>query len=134
MVHSFWFQLPQKPDPETQDMQWIRDMYAEYLRARPYFSADFYPLTRKAMDDTAWMIFQFDRPEQEDGMILAFRRPESPCPEAQVQLQAIDGTYEFEFVDSQQKVEAEYRMGDTFGLYAAEKRSSLLVFYRRTGE
>lgn len=134
MVHSFWFQLPQKPDPATQDMQWIRDMYAEYLRARPYFSADFYPLTRKAMDDTAWMIYQFDRPEQEDGMILAFRRPESPCPEAQVQLQAIDGTYEFEFVDSQQKVEAEYRMGDTFGLYAAEKRSSLLVFYRRTGD
>ena len=52
-------------------------MMAELRRVAPYFSGDYYPLTGYSLDGTAWMAWQFDRPDLGDGLVQAFRRGES---------------------------------------------------------
>jgi alpha-galactosidase len=54
-----------------------REDIAEFRELRPYFRGDFYPLTEYSTSDEAWAAFQWDRPEERDGIILAFRRPQA---------------------------------------------------------
>jgi alpha-galactosidase len=44
----------------------------------PNFWGDYYPLTPFSPDSIACMAFQFDRPEEGSGVVLAFRRAYSP--------------------------------------------------------
>jgi len=43
----------------------------------PNFYGDYYPLTLYSADSKDWVAWQFDRPEQGEGMIEAFRRNDS---------------------------------------------------------
>ena len=54
-----------------------RRMAGELRRAAPYFSGDYYPLTAYNLDGTAWMAWQFDRPDLGEGMVQVFRRADS---------------------------------------------------------
>ena len=51
---------------------------AEGKRIRKYYFGDFYPLSKVNADPKAWCVFQYDRPDKQDGMILAFRRHQAP--------------------------------------------------------
>ncbi len=59
------------------DLRWAARISAEYARLRPYFSRDFYSLASAGYDKTSWTVWQYDRPEQGDGVILGFRRADS---------------------------------------------------------
>lgn len=67
-------------DPER--MAWLKRMCDEYVRVRPYFGCDFYPLTEESVSEGVWSACCFDRPEQGDGIVLAFRRAQSPFASA----------------------------------------------------
>ena len=54
-----------------------QEAIAEFKALRPYFYGDYYPLTEYSTSDEAWAAFQWDRPEQGDGIVLAFRRPQA---------------------------------------------------------
>ncbi len=71
---------------QNDDLIWARKIFKKYLSVRPYFACDYYPLTYKAVDDTTWCDWQYDRPESSDGIVLLFRRPDSPHPEAVIPL------------------------------------------------
>jgi alpha-galactosidase len=74
---------------------------AEYRALRPYFYGDFYPLTEYSTADEAWAAFQWDRPEERDGIVLAFRRPQAAAASITVNFHELnpDADYEVNFDD-----------------------------------
>jgi alpha-galactosidase len=56
----------------------------------PNFYGDYYPLTDYSLDKNTWMAFQFDRPEAGQGVVLAFRRDESPDETRTTKLHGLD--------------------------------------------
>jgi alpha-galactosidase len=56
----------------------LRQGIAEGKRIRKYFYGDFYPLVESGADQSGWCVMQYHRPEQNDGMLMVFRRDQSP--------------------------------------------------------
>ena len=67
---------------------------------RPFLSCDFYPMVMSPMDDSNWAVSQYNRPENGDGIILAFRRPLSVCDRAQVQLKGLEPSKTYVITDA----------------------------------
>jgi alpha-galactosidase len=55
----------------------LRALTAEFWRVAPYYVADYYPLTQPATGTDNWMAWQFNRPEEDDGIVQAFFRDEN---------------------------------------------------------
>lgn len=64
----------------------IQKKIRDYKELRPYFYGDFYPLTaaRTTIRDNSWLAYQLNRPEKEDGIVLAFRRKD--CTEESLRI------------------------------------------------
>ncbi len=62
----------------------------EAVRIRKYWTGDFYPLIFMSNSFRDWCAYQFDRPEEGDGVILAFRRDESPILTVELEPRGID--------------------------------------------
>jgi len=77
-----------------------RRLLEEYLELRPYFLGDFYPLTEYTKAEDAWMIYQLDRPELGDGIIVILKRSRSPFTTAQVHPQGLDPSAGYHFEDA----------------------------------
>jgi len=58
----------------------IRDLMQEALALRKIFYGDFYPLLAWSQSADAWAAWQYDRPDLGEGLVVAFRRAESPFP------------------------------------------------------
>ena len=56
------------------DVDLLRKLLNEYLAIRPYLFGDFYPLMPYSLEQGTWIAWQFDVPEQGEGMVQAFRR------------------------------------------------------------
>jgi alpha-galactosidase len=105
-------------------------MIAELRRAAPYFSGDYYPLTPYSLDETAWMAWQFDRPDLGEGLVQAFRRAESYYESARFPLGGLeaDARYNVTDLDSGRSEEHSGRELTTQGLKVSpEKRASAIV-------
>jgi alpha-galactosidase len=59
------------------DFPALRQRLSEWRSVAALFLADYYPLSPYSLSETAWMIWQFNRPEKDDGMVQAFRRARS---------------------------------------------------------
>jgi alpha-galactosidase len=68
----------------------LRKLMEEWRKMAKYYSGDFYPLTAHSVDESAWMAWQFDRPELNAGMVQVFRRTESPYEMARFRLKGLD--------------------------------------------
>ncbi len=51
---------------------------------------DYYPLRPYNLQNDRWIAWQFDRPEQGDGMVQAFRRNESLYESARLELHGLE--------------------------------------------
>jgi len=89
---------PYEPDFPAEQ---AKRMVDEFKRLRPFFYGDFYPLTSHSVRDDVWMSYQFHREDLGQGMILAFRRPESPYIKARLKLGGLkrEARYELNFED-----------------------------------
>jgi alpha-galactosidase len=67
----------------------LKQAIAEGKRIRKYFYGDFYPLVESGADPRGWCVLQYHRPEESDGMVMAFRRHESPYAACECQLREI---------------------------------------------
>lgn len=83
------------------DMQRVMN---EIRELRPYFMEDFYPLTglQDHTPDTVWLAYQLDRPSDNTGIVMAFRRSENQQTEIDVRLRGLqtNATYKVTNVDS----------------------------------
>lgn len=81
-------------------IEFLKKYTEEYLKVRPYFSEDFYPLTQWSDKTDSWCAMQFDRPSESDGILQVFRRENSPYETAVFNLKAINEKYTYLFVDA----------------------------------
>jgi alpha-galactosidase len=65
--------------------------YAECRRIAPLMlEGDYFPLTPYSLALDQWIAWQFNRPEQGDGVVQAFRRPQSVEELARYKLRGLD--------------------------------------------
>jgi alpha-galactosidase len=69
---------------------WHRKMLAGYRRVRPFLTGDFYPLTPGTLSQHDWYAWQMDRPDLGEGVVVAYRRKDSPFLAAAFPLQGLE--------------------------------------------
>jgi alpha-galactosidase len=81
------------------DVNLLRRLLNEYLAVRPYLFGDYYPLTPYSLEQNTWMAWQFDRPDQGQGMVQVFRRGESSYESARFRLHGLDADARYAIVN-----------------------------------
>ena len=106
----------------------------EYKRLRPYFSEDFYPLTKASEELDVWSAMQFHRPAEGDGIVQIFRREEAPYDSATFKLFGLDKdkNYAFEDMDGGDPLvmRGDALLGEGFFVTVKEKRKAKVYLYR----
>jgi len=81
---------------------------AEWRRVADYYYGDYYPLTPYRTESTDWLAWQFDRPTNGDGMVQAFRRPDSSFEVARFRLRGLDPQARYVVTNADAAGEASY--------------------------
>ena len=96
---------------------------------------DFYPLTPYSLDESVWMAWQFDIPENGEGVVQAFRRPQSPDDTATYRLRGLEANavYELTSLDRGEERRAKGRelMQQGLQVTAKQKPWAAIVLYRK---
>ncbi len=129
-----WQEMTETPEA-VEEMKWMKERLAECKRAQPYYMEDYYPLTLPCLSKDTWALQQFDRPEQGDGMVVAFRRSRSSLSVANPELYGLDADalYEVENSDTGERHVYTGRQL-TEGKWAVEipeKGESRMLFYKK---
>ncbi len=101
-----------------------------------YWYGDFYPLTRAALGMEVVSAWQLHRADLNAGMVLAFRRSNSPYPVLQTALRGLDPKkrYVVEFSDESRRKKTRtmpgHQLMSNFELRMPERGTSLLITYR----
>lgn len=114
----------------------IQKRIQDYKNIRPYFYADYYPLTQSLNNtgDNVWLAYQLNRPAEKDGIVIAFRRGDCPDEKMEVKLQGLipEADYELTDDDSGKKM---VKKGDElvkgFTLSIPEKPGSIMLKYKK---
>ncbi len=130
---------PRESEPPQDDYpwDWFRKMCADYLRARPFFVGDYYPLTEPhaCANGQPWAVYQMDRPDLDGGFVMAFRRKDGPWDKGTFRLRGLDeaATYEIEDADTGQKknLGGKALLGAGIEIALSQPESSGLFFYRK---
>jgi len=83
------------PRSRTIDYPALDRLGLQWRQIAPYYYGDYYPLTPYSTEQTAWMAWQFNRPDSRDGMVQAFRRSQSPMETARFKLRGLDPSAEY---------------------------------------
>ena len=114
-----------------------RKSVEEFKRLRPYFYGDYFPLTPYDASDDAWMAYQFDRPENNDGIVLAFRRSPDSQPTVNIKLHGLnpEARYEISYEDyGITKTETGKELSSGFDIKIPQAPGSLLIVYHKAKE
>ena len=77
-----------------------RKLVGEWRKIAPYMLGDYYPLTSYSLGNDTWIGWQFDRPEEGDGMIQVFRRGDSVYRQADLKLHGLDADKDYVITDA----------------------------------
>lgn len=99
LATNYSFSLKETFCDTEEKVEFIRKFTNEYLKVRPYFSEDFYPLTECCDALDVWCAMQFDRPTSCDGIVELFRRENSPYETAIFNLKGINKNKNYKFTD-----------------------------------
>ena len=108
----------------------------EIKSLRPYYLEDFYPLTglQDHTPDNVWLAYQLNRPSDNTGIVMAFRRKDNQQPEIEVKLCGLlpDATYEVTNADSGEVITATGAdLMQSLKLKLEQPYSSLLLKYKK---
>ena len=119
------------------DCELLRKLTDEVRAVAPYYWGDYYPLAPYSLSEDVWIAWQFDRPEQGDGVVEAFRRPRSQVAEMRFPLRGLDpeAAYEFKDTDLDTATRGLGRALMDEGLTVALPRrpQAAVIFYTRLG-
>ncbi len=96
---TFSYSSTEHFDETPENAAFLMARAEEYLRLRPYYEGDVYPLTRGDGDESAWSAVEWHRPEKGDGAIEVFRRAYSPYETARFALHGIDPEKTYRITD-----------------------------------
>jgi alpha-galactosidase len=94
--YSFHSALPSslclgwRADGPRFDMRRAQVLVDRYRQIRPLLNKDWYPLTPYSLSPSAWLATQFHSPEEQRGIILAFRREKSEEAILRVSLRGLE--------------------------------------------
>jgi alpha-galactosidase len=98
MVPGKWEAI-HKIDDKGFDFDRMRKLLEEYVAIRECFYGDYYPLTSYSVASDAWMAWQFDRPEQDRGIVQAFRRDTNGETRKTFRMMGLDPNARYETTD-----------------------------------
>jgi alpha-galactosidase len=127
---------------------WMRTMVAQLKLVRPYYYGDYYPLlpcsqnsdcttdpTKERSAAFEWAASQFNRPEQGDGMVQAFRRDKNGEPSKNLPLRGLDPSarYEVSDLDAQKPSTISGKELMQHGLHVEIKdaRGAAIIIYKK---
>jgi len=115
---------------------WVKKAAAEFREVQPYFYGDFHPLVPYSLADDNWTLWQWERPEQKDGLVIALRRPSSPFASVQLPLHHIDpdAQYAVEIRPTYEKALVQRMKGAALlnlQVTLPDRPGSTLVFYKK---
>lgn len=97
-------------DSRRKDLDYalLRKLVAQRDEVVPNYYGDYHPLTPWSAAQDVWIAWQFDRPEAGQGVVQAFRRPQSPYESARFRLRGLDpeARYELKNFDVEGTTEA----------------------------
>ena len=70
----------------------IRRLVTQWRQVAKYYYGNYYPLSAYSTSTNAWVAWQFDRTDLGQGMVQAFRRPDSRCESARFKLNGLDAS------------------------------------------
>ncbi len=81
---------PAERIPANFPFAWARRTLDQYLKLRPFYYGDYYPLTGYSQARDVWMAYQLDRADLGQGLVVALRRPDSPYQSARFPLRGLE--------------------------------------------
>lgn len=133
--------------PPDFPFEWMRTLVSQYKRARPYYYGDYYPLapcssnsdcTQAAAERSAafeWAAWQFNRPDEGDGMVQAFRRDKNDEAARDLPLRGLDPAATYEITDVDAKAPRTVSGADLIqrGLHVEipQKPGAAIIFYKK---
>jgi alpha-galactosidase len=72
------------------DYATLRRLFGQWRQISPCYYGDYYPLTPYSQETTVWIAWQFDRPDLGEGVVQAFRRPDSFYEAARFRLRGLE--------------------------------------------
>ncbi len=133
----WWTDRPDRPEPDEQKLAWMAKMCEEYHSLRHFFSCDFYPLEDGGWSYAhgGWAAYRYDRPEQGDGIVMAFRRAGSSCTTSTYVLEGLDAgkVYTVTDIDTKQTWEFSGKVLATEGLPVtiSNRYESKILLYKK---
>ncbi len=122
--------------PEDYPRELLKQAIAEGKRLRKYYFGNFYCVAEESSSMKQWCIFQYHRPDEQDGLVMAFRRDESPYTGFACDLREIDPDAEYEVTHSAgyepsppQRIAGEQLR--SLEVEIADRPGSLVVEYKR---
>lgn len=90
------------------DVREMRRLVDQYKSIRPYFYENYYPLSgfKDFKPLNVWLAYQLDRPSDQTGLVVAFKRKDSKSDKEVVRLNKLDpqATYELENLKDHSKI------------------------------
>jgi len=129
---TFSYSSTEHFDEKPENAAFLSARAEEYLRLRPYFEGDIYPLTLADDDESAWCAVEWHRPEQGDGALQVARRAHSPYKTASFALHGIDAgkTYRITDIDGDVwTLSGKELMEEGLTLTIQEPRTAKIYFY-----
>lgn len=121
--------------PADYPWDWLKRMIEMHRRARPFFRGDFYPLLNYVHSNQLWGAVQYHRPDLGEGMLLAFRRPDSPFVRADFHLRGLDPAATYEVtnfdVEGSTKTSGKDLMEKGLSVEINNKPGAVVITYRR---
>jgi len=128
-----WGTDNRRPGLET-NWDFHRRALAIARRVRPILrDGDYYPLSDRPEDLSHWCAYQAHLPEDDRGMVMAFRRPECPAAQQSYALQGLspDAIYELQWTDGHSDRRCGADLATGLRLELPLPRSCALCFYQR---
>ena len=114
----------------------IQKRIEDYKKLRPYFYGDYFPLTESMnnQSDSVWLAYQLNRPEQKDGIIIAFRRGDCQNESILVKLRGLDKNAKYELFYEDEKIQSQKsgkELMDGLEIVLPQKPASVLINYKQ---
>ena len=116
----------------------LKRLYDQWRKVSPYYLCDYYPLTPYSRAPTDWMAWQYNRPEQGDGMVQVFRHPQVETDTNQFKLRGLrsDAGYTVTDIDSgkTQQLTGQQLMDNGLPVAISAKPGAGIYLYQKGGD
>jgi alpha-galactosidase len=113
----------------------LKPLVEQARQLQPYFLGDYYPLTPYSLADTDWLAIELNRPEQGDGVVLAYRRPACAAESLRLKLHGLDPAAQYEIRSLDQPTATQTTgknlLEDGLPVSLATKPAAAVIVYRR---